>query len=497
MPTDVNVEVASPESAAHSPESAARFHAETIVAGGLRKDVRRRYMLAAADMGTAALALLAAALVESHGLATLLWGGVLLPVWVLVAKAEGLYDRDHIRIKSDTTDELGALLHWTALSTAASVLALAMLPGHLISPAGALTLFVVALPAGILLRAAARWGWRKTVPQESALVIGRGGLAGALIRKLALESGHHLSVVVQVDAAAVRLEEPERETNGADPAGAASSAPLEHLIATHGIERVVLATEDLAEPTLSRVVAVCRQTSVKLSVASPLRAMLGTAVALNHLAELPLIEYRTWDVSRSTMFIKRTMDLVLAAIALLLLLPLFVVVATIIRLETPGPAFFRQRRAGLDGDPFSMIKFRTMVQDAEDRLSELIDLELLDEPMFKLQSDPRVTRVGSVLRRTSLDELPQLVNVLRGEMSLVGPRPEEVRLVERYSESERFRLQMRPGLTGPMQIHGRGELTFSERVAVEREYVENHSLAKDIQVLFRTLRAVTGGKGAF
>jgi lipopolysaccharide/colanic/teichoic acid biosynthesis glycosyltransferase len=138
-----------------------------------------------------------------------------------------------------------------------------------------------------------------------------------------------------------------------------------------------------------------------------------------------------------------------------------------------------------------------MCRDAEDRISEVISVDGLEEPMYKLRDDPRVTTVGRFLRRTSLDELPQLFNVLRGDMSLVGPRPEEVWLVERYGETERFKLQMRPGVTGPMQVHGRGELTFQERLAVEREYVEKYSLRKDLQILLRTVSAVLRAEGAY
>jgi lipopolysaccharide/colanic/teichoic acid biosynthesis glycosyltransferase len=144
-----------------------------------------------------------------------------------------------------------------------------------------------------------------------------------------------------------------------------------------------------------------------------------------------------------------------------------------------------------------MLKFRTMVNNAQARLPDLIAVDELTEPAFKLREDPRVTRVGRLLRRTSLDELPQLVNVLRGEMSLVGPRPEELWLVERYAEADRFRLEMRPGITGPMQVHGRGELAFHERMSVEREYVENYSLRKDIKILVQTVAAVVHGRGAF
>ena len=131
------------------------------------------------------------------------------------------------------------------------------------------------------------------------------------------------------------------------------------------------------------------------------------------------------------------------------------------------------------------------------RISEVVSVTELREPMFKLREDPRVTRVGRFVRRTSLDELPQLFNVLVGQMSLVGPRPEEVWLVERYDETQRFRLQMRPGLTGPMQVHGRGELNFQERMAVEREYVENYSLRKDLKILLRTVSTILGARGAY
>jgi lipopolysaccharide/colanic/teichoic acid biosynthesis glycosyltransferase len=197
------------------------------------------------------------------------------------------------------------------------------------------------------------------------------------------------------------------------------------------------------------------------------------------------------------MLIKRIMDVVGAGIAMVVLSPGLIVIAIAVKLGSPGPALFRQTRSGREGEPFEMLKFRTMCEDAADRLSEVLDVEALSQPAYKLRDDPRVTRVGRFLRRTSLDELPQLINVLRGEMSLVGPRPEEVWLVDRYREADRFRLEMRPGMTGPMQVHGRGELSFQERIAVEREYVENYSLRKDVKILCQTLAAVISGRGAY
>jgi lipopolysaccharide/colanic/teichoic acid biosynthesis glycosyltransferase len=157
---------------------------------------------------------------------------------------------------------------------------------------------------------------------------------------------------------------------------------------------------------------------------------------------------------------------------------------------------FRQRRAGLEGRPFVMLKFRTMDADAEARLPDLVSLDSLAEPVFKFEHDPRVTRVGRWLRRWSLDELPQLVNVLRGEMSLVGPRPEQVELVARYTEEERDRLRVKPGVTGPMQVYGRAMLSFDERLAVEREYIESLTIGRDLRILALTFPTVLTRRGA-
>jgi lipopolysaccharide/colanic/teichoic acid biosynthesis glycosyltransferase len=195
--------------------------------------------------------------------------------------------------------------------------------------------------------------------------------------------------------------------------------------------------------------------------------------------------------------LKRGMDIVVSAAGLVVTAPVMIVIAVLIRIDSRGPALFKQLRAGRHGEPFRFLKFRTMCRDAEERISEVLAVEEMKEPMYKLRRDPRVTKVGRFLRRTSLDELPQLFNVLRGDMSLVGPRPEELWLVERYSEPERFRLDVRPGITGPMQVHGRGQLSFQERLAVEREYVENYSLKKDLRILLRTAGAIFRADGAY
>jgi lipopolysaccharide/colanic/teichoic acid biosynthesis glycosyltransferase len=259
----------------------------------------------------------------------------------------------------------------------------------------------------------------------------------------------------------------------------------------------VIACSELSEDLLEQLLPICRLRRMKLTVIPPTRGMFGTATHLTHIAELPLLDYNTWDISRTTVGLKRAFDVGAALLGLAAALPLFLLVGFATLVDSGWPIFFRQTRAGERGRPFQMVKFRTMVRDAEALLPELVPFEQLDSPMFKLKADPRVTRVGQLLRRTSIDELPQLINVLRGEMSIVGPRPEQLDLVERYAPEHRFRLQVKPGITGPMQVYGRGELTFDERLAVEREYVENLSLARDVRILLMTLPAVFGRRGAF
>ncbi len=195
--------------------------------------------------------------------------------------------------------------------------------------------------------------------------------------------------------------------------------------------------------------------------------------------------------------LKRLLDVAVAAVVLVLAAPLFALTVLAIRLSSAGPAFYVQTRVGLCGREFKIYKFRTMLADAEDVLLSLVEFDALDEPVFKLARDPRVTRLGRVLRRTSLDELPQLLNVLKGEMSLVGPRPEQVELVRRYRPEHLFRLAVKPGLTGPMQVFGRGRLSFEERLSVEREYIENLSISRDLRILALTVPSVFDGRGAY
>ena len=195
--------------------------------------------------------------------------------------------------------------------------------------------------------------------------------------------------------------------------------------------------------------------------------------------------------------LKRLVDLVLAGLGLLVTLPLWLGVMLAIRIDSPGPAIFTQERVGRHGRRFQFYKFRSMYVDAEQRLSEVIARNEIDGPVFKMRNDPRVTKVGAFLRRTSLDELPQLVNVLRGEMSLVGPRPPLPREVEKYRPADTVRLTVKPGLTCLWQIRGRSEVGFDQWMEFDREYVNNMSLWLDLQILVRTVWVVISCRGAY
>jgi exopolysaccharide biosynthesis polyprenyl glycosylphosphotransferase len=422
------------------------------------RDVRRRRLLALADCFAVGLGL-ALALPPERAI----WILAFLPVWVLVAKLAGLYDHDHRAMRHLTVDEAPAIFAWGLIGTVAA----SLLGG--LTPAGSLDTGDLALIAGItivadfVLRVGARGAWRATTPPERVLIAGDGLLAHAMRRKITLFSDLHMETLEADDYA-------------------------------DGIDRVVLAHERVDAGEIALITELCHRYEAKLSLVSPLRGQ-ATPHEISRLAELPIFEYVTSDISRSTLMLKRALDLIVGVPLAILAAPLFPVIALAIWLEDRGPILFVQRRAGLRGAPFRLFKFRTMHVDAERSLEDL--LEELPEPMFKFRSDPRVTRVGRVLRRLSLDELPQIWNLLRGDMSLVGPRPEQLELVERYSPEHRFRLDVKPGLTGPMQIHGRGELTFEERLAVELDYVENISVGRDLRILALTPVSVIRGTGAF
>jgi exopolysaccharide biosynthesis polyprenyl glycosylphosphotransferase len=436
-----------------------------------------RRLLALSDAIAVLMASVLVVAVQDHA-DRIVWLMAFTPIWIVLAKTFGLYDRDHRAMRHLTIDEVPTLLVWVLTASLVTTSLARIVTGGGGRLAYAVTLALLASGTTFVGRSLVRIVWRRVTPRERTMVIGRGRLATATRRKIALFSDIHLDVVaVRKECAAEDLP--------------TSPDWLE------GIDRVILAAQAIDETLIARLVSICRREKIKFSVIPPVRGMFGTAVQLSHVAELPVVEYNTWDISRSTILLKRIIDVVASLAALLLVVPLLLVIALAIKLDSRGPVFFVQLRAGRDGDAFRMLKFRTMLWNAEELLEGLVSVDDLEDPMFKLENDPRVTRVGRLLRKTSLDELPQLLNVLRGDMSLVGPRPEQVEIVELYRPEHQFRLAVKPGLTGPMQVFGRGELSFEERLAVERDYIENLSLGRDFRILALTFSAVANGKGAY
>ncbi|QGN59135.1 sugar transferase [Nostocoides sp. HKS02] len=253
---------------------------------------------------------------------------------------------------------------------------------------------------------------------------------------------------------------------------------------------------DLHGPELRRLAWSLEEREVDLVVSPGLLGVAGPRLSIRPTAGMPLLHVERPVMSGGRRVVKAVVDRVLTVTLALLALPVLLVVAVAIRLDTPGPVFFRQKRVGAQGREFAMVKFRTMCVDAESRLAAL-QADAGNDVLFKMKSDPRVTRVGRVLRRFSIDELPQLINVARGEMSLVGPRPPLMREVDAYEPDAVRRLRVKPGLTGLWQVSGRSDLSWDESLRLDLWYVDNWCLVLDLQILFRTAKAVFRGAGAY
>ncbi|HET7647686.1 MAG TPA: exopolysaccharide biosynthesis polyprenyl glycosylphosphotransferase [Gaiellaceae bacterium] len=435
-----------------------------------------RRLLACADAAAVTAAALAVGTAGSLLDAAVV--AAILPLWLVLAKLLGLYDHEQRSLRYQTLDELPALVTWAAAGTAAASLVELVVAGRSLGAPNAIAAGVSAWAAGAVLRSAARFGWRRLTPPERAVVVGSATEAADVTRKLAHFAAIHVEVAdVRPQISREDLRHPEPSLAEAD--------------------RIVVATHLADRELLGELLAYCRRRQVRLSLVPPMRDLFGSAARLDRIADLPLVEYGTWQVARSTQLLKRSLDVAICVVTCLALLPAFALIALAILLDDGRPIFFTQLRAGRRGEPFRMLKFRTMVPGAERLLDGLVPFDRLPEPVFKLRNDPRVTRAGRFLRRWSLDELPQLVNVLRGEMSLVGPRPEQVELVSRYDAEHRQRLAVRPGLTGPMQVFGRASLRHDERLALELDYIDTLSLRRDLRILALTLAAIVSGRGAY
>lgn len=340
-----------------------------------------------------------------------------------------------------------------------------------------------------LLLAARQRLWNAGIGQERVLVVGGSGIGQQVINSIQAQPhiGYHLVGYLEDEAA-------EKPT-GVPHLGAIDD--LRRVVANARVHQVILALPFWANGRLPQLVQICRTLEVQFRIAPDLHALSFDRVDVQQISGVPLLELKELSIRGWNLAVKRALDVALVLLTAPLSLPLGLVLATIVRMDSPGPALFRQTRVGKHGKHFTCYKFRTMVADAEARKAELARLNEADGPLFKIRRDPRITRVGHFLRRSSLDELPQLWNVLRGEMSLVGPRPGLPDEVARYEPWHRRRLEVTPGLTGLWQVLGRSNTSFDEMVRLDIYYAESWSVSMDLLILFKTIPAVLIGKGAY
>jgi exopolysaccharide biosynthesis polyprenyl glycosylphosphotransferase len=489
--TEGQTAVAASEAVPHAPTEVASRLGLTGPSGSRRRGAMLRRLLAAGDWTAIFIALCTAtALTSTTDVAKLFWAVLFTPAWLLVLKLHGLYDNDHRRIRHSTLDELPSLISASALGTIVVDGLMELSPAGALSAKSAIIVGIGSALGCFVARAVLRFGWQRLTGVATGIVIGPATLVDVVARRIATHPEARLQLVGYLSA-------PRDKDRRASLPRLGSIEEISRVAREHDVERVVVAEQEMGERAVENLIEECKAAGLGLTFLPKHYGLLGPGIELNRLAELPVLDFRFSDPPRSTLALKRGLDILVSGLMLTLLSPLLVAIALLIVTDSGTPVFFRQKRAGKDGVPFTMLKFRTMVTDAEERLAELVDLETLAEPAFKIVDDPRITRAGGLLRRTSLDELPQLINVLRGDMSLVGPRPEEAAVVALYDERQRARLAIKPGLTGPMQVYGRGDLTFEERLAMERDYLDNLSVAGDLAILLRTPRAIVRGEGAY
>lgn len=272
---------------------------------------------------------------------------------------------------------------------------------------------------------------------------------------------------------------------------------MRRIVIQESIDAVVIASSAFDHDVLSRMIGELRDLPVEIEVSSGLFEILTSRVFIHETGGIPLMLVKNVSLSTPKLILKRTFDLVVASVVILLGMPVWLAVALAIKLTSPGPVFYRQTRVGRGGAEFNMFKFRTMYVDADKRLNDLAKSNEASGPIFKMREDPRVTPVGRFLRKFSIDEFPQLIDVIHGDMSLVGPRPPLPHEVALYSEYDLRRLEVVPGMTGLWQVSGRSDLTFGDMVRLDLFYIENWSLPLDILIILRTVPAVLAARGAY
>jgi exopolysaccharide biosynthesis polyprenyl glycosylphosphotransferase len=430
---------------------------------------------------------------DVHGSAAYFWVGMSLPVcWLIALALGGAYDARFIGVGSD---EFRRVVNAGICLTAAIAFV-----SYATKTDIARGYVIVALPSAVLFDLVTRYVVRKRLHKRRArgdcmrraVLVGHTDVIAGLTAMLRRDTHHGLLAV----AACVLGPDRPPMIEGLPVVGGLSQV-LQVVQRMQADTVAVLACPEMSGARLRDLAWALERTATDLCVAPALLDVAGPRTTIRPIAGLPLLHMDHPEFTGFRWLIKSAFDRAAAAAALIALLPLLAAVALAIKIGDNGPVLFRQIRVGKDGKPFTLYKFRTMVVDAEQRLAELLAQNECDGALFKIRRDPRVTRVGDWLRRRSLDELPQLMNVLIGEMSLVGPRPALPSEADVYSHHVRRRLAVKPGITGLWQVSGRSDLPWDEAVRLDVRYVENWSFVLDLQILWKTWSAVTHGDGAY
>jgi exopolysaccharide biosynthesis polyprenyl glycosylphosphotransferase len=473
-----------PEAGPSRPEAIPE--AVATVASSRRDEVYRR-LLAAADVVAAGIAgAVAIPILGGDAVSPLVL--LALPLAIMVAKVAGLYERDEHVLRKTTLDEAPALFRVATLYTLVVFLAGDVIVQGFFGRDQAVALWLLLFVLMLATRTLARRIARALAPEERCLVLGDPAAGAWLSSKLTGAHGINARIVGRVP-----LERDPPGTNGLPLLGTYDRLGI--ILAERDIDRVIIAPGHSYADHILDAVRRVKALGVKVSVLPRLFEVVGSSVEFDNLDGAVLLGVRRYGLSRSSRILKRSVDVTLAALLVVCLSPLLALMALAIKLDSPGPVFFRQRRMGRNDVPFEMLKFRTMVDGAEGQKDSLRERNEAGGGLFKIEDDPRTTRVGSIMRRTSLDELPQLFNVLKGDMALVGPRPlviDEDKLVDGW---RRRRLLLPPGMTGPWQIFGSARIPLNEMVKIDYLYGANWSLWLDVKILLRTVIFVAGRRG--
>lgn len=458
-----------------------------------RRDAIYRRTLALADVASAAIAvLLGVSILGDDALNPVAL--LALPLVLVVGKVTGLYDRDEHLIRKTTLDEVPALFWVATLYTLLIWLGGELIVNGHFGRDQAVGVWVLLFASMVTIRVLARHLAGAASGEERCLVLGDADTANWITRRFGEMPGLKARVVARAPLA------PEPDSNGHSGLNGSNglsslNGSLERLLSEEQIERAIVAPRSAISDDLLNTTRSLKSLGLRVSVLPRLPEVVGSSVEVDDVDGITLLGMRRFGLSRSSRAVKRSFDFVGAGLSLLALSPLLAAIAIAVKLDSRGPVLFRQRRMGRNGVPFEMLKFRTMANGADAQKCTLAARNEAEGGLFKIKDDPRITRVGARLRQVSLDELPQLFNVLRGDMSLVGPRPLVLDEDDRIEGWRRSRLELPPGMTGPWQVFGSARIPLNEMVKIDYLYGANWSLWLDVKTLLRTVPFVLGRRG--